>query len=400
MHDLFSGARRTSNRDGVLGDLRTSFFFYGREIIMAACKRVDDPSQAEKPYSNFDDHYDVSHYADDCAAYLDGQDKYIKDAYMFFINLAIQSEVSHKDIREDDGLPAQYTRHMQVICDAHDLTDPRLSKSESLHSANGPAITDENTVQRDIDAMLNAQAALEYAIDNHEVKSALVHMKSVVEYKSSLERIIDHKRSLKERALDYELMVELKYKIGKTFLHSRVTSHMGSHGTSGFRSHLCDRLYASRAEKPNSNLKAEMMSMVKEQLGLSRLKLNGDEEIKYYESIQGNAQRIADGFKQITSGDWGCERLAQINGYIDELEGKLTNALEIHGAFLTRDDEDNLILHPMLRAEQLRYTQALYMRDDLSKQEQELLSVLVKELPVPNWKSTLGPVSRIKADAR
>ena len=289
MHDLFNGARRSSNRSDALDGLRANFFFFGRDIIMAACKRVDDPSQAEKPYSHFDYHYDVSRYADDCAAYLDSQDKYVKDAYIFFINLAIQSELSHKDIREDDGLAAQYTRHMQFICHAHDLTDPRLSQSEGLHSDNGPAIADEKKVQRDIGAMLNAQAKVEYAIDNHEVKSAIADIKLIAEYKSSLETLIGHKNSLKERALDYEDMLQLKYKIGKTFLYSRVTSRMGSHGTSGFRSHLCDKLYASRAKKPNGNLKAEMMSMVKEQLGLSRLKFNGDAEIKYYESIQKNA---------------------------------------------------------------------------------------------------------------
>jgi hypothetical protein len=399
MHDLFRRTHQSSNRGSVLDDLRTNLFFYGRDIITAACKRVDDPSRAEKPYSHFDNHYDVSHYTDDCVAYLDRQDKYVRDAYIFFINLAIQSELSHKDIREDDGLAAQYARHMQFICDAHDLTDPRLSQSEGLYSANGPAIINEKKLQSDICTMLTAQATLEYALDNHEAKSAIAHMQSVIEYKSSLEKLIEHKKSLKERASDYELMLELKYKIGKTFLYSRVTSCMGSLGTSGFRTHLCDKLYASRAEKPNGNLKSEMMSMVKEQLCLSRLKFNGDAEIKYYESIQENAQRIADDFKQITSGDWAVERLEQVNACIGDLERKITNALEIHGTLITRDDKDKLILHPMLRAEQLRYTQALYMRDDLSQQEQELLSALVKELPVPNWKSTLGAMSRIKTDA-
>ena len=103
MHDLFRGSSRPSSKEERLDDLRTNFFFYGREIIMSACKRVDEAHHAKKPYSHFSDHFDVSQYTDDAQRFLDTLQYDVKDAYVFFIDLAIKSEVDHIDIRKDES---------------------------------------------------------------------------------------------------------------------------------------------------------------------------------------------------------------------------------------------------------------------------------------------------------
>ncbi len=402
MHDVFKTACDYSGNFAKVTDHRisTGFFFNGKEVIQAMCKSVSSSNAAARVYSRFDEHYDVDCYGEGIEYFLENMPEKDRAALDFMLRCAIDSEVGRERIESAPERIAQFKIYMEHLCDSYDLMDPRLSTAEGLYNA------------EKVDAP-DAQQCDDMAVNLCDSVSALMgqDLTSDVISDANLLRLCDVKSTLNaaqhyidqytECLESYMGLSRHGSRVAKTFLYSHVTSNMGEFGTEEFRDRLYDSIAGLSSERSIGKVKDTILSQVKEQLGLSLLSIGKAKNAeKIYDDLKATALCIATDFFDLNHGKTAQSRVLKLRS----AKAQITNTVEsvqraVDGVFL-QDDKGRFIFNPIIERQRYLRVQGLYICNDLSADDLQLLTKLYADIGLTKWTKDRNPKERIAADLR